>query len=161
MLPTICFWLLFSLSAFGADPGKEAVARLRTILLYGSDRPLEGAIPEAQKADSHHSLHLQSLKNLKFSNYGILGSDVQPVWRSYTNWASPMKGSEEILLSFEPDSQAGAEGMRLDLELWQSKRKIMKTTQPLKKGKWLYIAGPDWRGGRLIVGIELLPLAEK
>lgn len=156
----ISLYLCLGSLAWGQDPGKEAVARLRTVLLFGMNGNLAEVVPEAEVASRSHEVRLKTLKGLSFESYGLLGTDVQPVWRSYTNWASPMKGSEEILLSFEPNSQAGATGVRLDLELWQSKRKVMKTTQSLRTGKWLYIAGPEWRSGRLIIGIELLPLAQ-
>lgn len=160
VLTLISLFLCLVSGAWGQDPGKEAVARLRTVLLFGIDDQLAEVVPEAEVAGMAHASRLKSLKGLSFESYGLLGSDVQPVWRSYTNWSSPMKGSEEILLSFEPNSQAGATGVRLDLELWQSKRKVMKTTQSLRTGKWLYIAGPEWRSGRLIIGIELLPLVQ-
>lgn len=155
--------LVFALALpLGAeDPGKEVVARLNTVLLLGTDGELAKIAPEAKKADAAHIARLRPLKELTFANYAFIGSDVKPIWRSYTNWASPMKESQEILLSFEPNSQAEQGEVRLDLELWQSKRKVMKTTQSLSNGKWLYIAGPRWRGGRLILGIELLPLESK
>lgn len=72
-----------------------------------------------------------------------------------------MRGSEEILLSFEPNGEATDKGLILDLELWQSRRKVMKATQEMGPGKWLYIAGPKWRGGRLIVGVELVEFVQK
>ena len=155
------FWAAGAGLLAAQDPGKEAVARLRTVLLFGTNDDMSKVVPEAKAADNGHSLRMQLLKDLHFKSYGLVGSDTQPVWRSYTNWASPMKGSDEILLSFEPNSEAEADGVKLDLELWQGKSKVMKTDHPFKTGKWLYIAGPEWRGGRLIVGIELLPLAEE
>ncbi|MGJ8723868.1 MAG: hypothetical protein ACSHYB_04865 [Roseibacillus sp.] len=154
-------WMLLAGCSAAQDPGKEAVARLRTVLLFGTHGDLAKLVPSAKPAEKGHSVRMQLLKDLNFSSYGLLGTDTKPIWRSYTNWASPMKGSDEILLSFEPNSEAENDGVKLDLELWQGKRKVMKTTQPMKNGKWLYIAGPEWRGGRLIVGIELLPLAQK
>ena len=154
-------WLSLAGFVLAQDSGKESIARLRTVLLFGTDANLETVVPEAKVADKAHSMRIELIKDLNFSNYGLLGSDTKPILRSYTNWASPMKGTDEILLSFEPNSAAEDDGVKLDLELWQGKRKVMKTTQPLKNGKWLYIAGPQWRGGRLIVGIELLPLTEK
>ncbi|GHC59303.1 hypothetical protein AAFN60_12140 [Roseibacillus persicicus] len=158
---TFSLWFLLVAVGFAQDPGKETVARLRTVLLFGTNDNLAEVVPDVPVADKGHAGRMELLKNLHFKNYGLLGSEVKPIWRSYTNWSSPMKGSDEILLSFEPNSQAEADGVKLDLELWQGKRKVMKTTHPLKNGKWLYIAGPDWRGGRLILGIELLPLSEK
>lgn len=158
---TVFLWLGCLGEVLGEDPGKESVARLKTILLFGTDKDLTKIVPEATVAGGDHSKRMEGARDLKFKSYGLLGSDVKPVLRSYTNWASPMPSSDEILLSFEPHSAAEADGVKLDLELWQGKRKVMKTTQPLKNGKWLYIAGPEWRGGRLIVGVELLPLKER
>ena len=158
---TALVWFVLVGFASAKDPGKESVARLKTVRLFGTNDDLAKVVPEAKVAEKAHSTRMQLLKDLNFSSYGLMGIDTKPIWRSYTNWASPMKGSDEILLSFEPNSAAEADGVKLDLELWQGKRKVMKTTQPLKNGKWLYIAGPEWRDGRLIIGIELLPLAEK
>lgn len=157
--------LLFCTTAFAifsanaeSKTGKESVARLRTILLYGTNDDLTKVVPEAKPAKKEHGTRMELLKDLNFKNYGLLGSEVKPIWRSYTNWSTPMKGSDQIMVSFEPHSEAKPDEVKLDLELWQKDVKVMKTTLPLKKGKWVYIAGPKWRGGRLIVGIELLPL---
>ena len=46
------------------------------------------------------------------------------------------------------------------LEYWQSKRKLFQTNPTLVKGKPLYLLGPEWRGGRLILQVELLQLTE-
>lgn len=161
LFATLFLWMTLQGLLLAQDPGKEPVARLHTVLLFGTNHDLAKVVPEAQVAEKDHAVRMQLLKDLNFNSYGIIGSDTEPVLRSYTNWASPMKGSDEILLSFEPNSAARDDSLKLDLELWQEKRKVMKTTQPLKNGKWLYIAGPQWRGGRLIVGIELLPLEQK
>lgn len=160
-LATAFLWLSLTVLALAEDPGKETVARLRTVLLFGTNGDLSEIVPDAPVAEKAHASRMELLKDLHFKSYGLLGTEVKPVWRSYTNWSSPMKGSDEILLSFEPNSEAQADGVNLDLELWQGKKKVMKTTHPLKNGKWLYIAGPEWRGGRLILGIELLPLVQK
>ncbi len=157
----VCLWLIWAGLLPAQDRGKESVARLRTVLLFGTNDNLSEVVPEAETAEKGHTLRMQLLKDLNFESYGVIGTDIQPIWRSYTNWASPMKGSDKILLSFEPTSEAEADGVKLDLELWQGKEKVMKTTLPLRKDKWLYIAGPEWRSGRLIVGIELLPLEDE
>lgn len=161
LLLSIVCPLLLILSAAAEDPGKETVARLHTVLLFGTNGDLAELVPEAPLAEKNHANRMALLKNLHFESYGLLGSEVKAVWRSYTNWSSPMKDSKEILLSFEPRSEAEADGVQLDLELWQANRKVMKTTKKLAHGKWLYIAGPEWRGGRLILGVELLPLSKE
>lgn len=161
ILTAVWFWIACTGALAAQDTGKEPVARLRTVLLLGSDGNLGEVVPDAKEADKEHAKRMELLKDLNFNGYALLGTDIKPVLRSYTNWASPMKGADEILLSFEPHNAAEAEGVELDLALWQGKRKVMKTTHPFKYGKWLYIAGPKWRGGRLIVGVELLALEEK
>ncbi len=155
----ILFVLLMGL-ANGQDRGKEEVAQVRVVMLFGSNRDLQEVVPEAKEASKEHARRVGQLKNLKFSNYASLGEDTKPVWRSYTNWAAPMAGHDEILLSFEPSDEASSSGLSLDLELWQEKRKVMKVTQRLQSKKWLYIAGPEWRGGRLILAVELVGLQE-
>lgn len=147
--------LAFFLTA--ADPGKEEVGVLRTLLIYGTDELQQ----EATEAAEAHVKGLSKTKDLQFAHYYQLGEDQKPVWRGYTNWSTPVAGSEDILLSFEPSGEAELGRLRLDLELWQSKQKVMKTTQTLSQGRWLYIGGPKWRNGRLIIATELAKLHEK
>ena len=48
------------------------------------------------------SAKLRSLGAEKYKSYYKLSVDRQPIFRSYENWLSPLKSSEEVLLSFEP-----------------------------------------------------------
>ena len=62
-------------------------------------------------------------------------------------------------MSFEPVGKAQGKVIKLDLDLWQLKKKIMKSaTTTLQVGKPLYIRGPQWRGGYLIIVVELISL---
>ena len=99
---------------------------------------------------------LQRVKKMNFKHYRRLGFDVQPVLRSYENWLTPLKPSEEILLSFESRGSSAKGGLRLDLEFWQHRRKVMKSDPVLHLGKPLFILGPKWRGGTMIIAIELV-----
>jgi hypothetical protein len=47
--------------------------------------------------------------------------------------------------------------MRLDVELWLSRKKILKTDAAMEPDKPLLVLGPEWRGGRLIIAVELAP----
>jgi hypothetical protein len=47
--------------------------------------------------------------------------------------------------------------MTLDVELWLSRKKILKTDARLEGKRPLYILGPEWRGGRLIIAVALAP----
>jgi hypothetical protein len=94
---------------------------------------------------------------LKFSKYLELGRDIKPLFRSYENWAQPLPPSDEILLRFEAQSKFSKELMRLDVELWLSRKKILKTDAAMEPDKPLLVLGPEWRGGRLIIAVELAP----
>jgi len=99
---------------------------------------------------------LRGIQQMKFQHYRKLGTDIQPVFRSYENWLAPLKPSEEILLSFESRGRSGDGGLRLDLEFWQHRRKIMQMNPVLHTDKSLLILGPRWRGCSLIIAIELM-----
>ena len=62
------------------------------------------------------------------------------------------------MISFEPKERVGADALRLDMELWQSKQKVLKADPVMRKGKQLCIVGPKWRGGQLIIVVELIDL---
>jgi hypothetical protein len=47
--------------------------------------------------------------------------------------------------------------MHLDLELWLSRKKILKMDARLEGNRPLFVLGPEWRGGRLIIGVALAP----
>jgi hypothetical protein len=47
--------------------------------------------------------------------------------------------------------------MRLDVELWLSRKKILKTDAAMEPDKPMLVLGPEWRGGRLIISVELAP----
>jgi hypothetical protein len=142
-----------------ADAGKEEIGQLKVSLYLGSNDADVDAGKQAKKVDVKTLKHLSSSEAFKFENYFFLGADQQAVLRSYENWASPLKPSETILMSFEPVGKAQGKVIKLDLDLWQLKKKIMKSaTTTLQVGKPLYIRGPQWRGGYLIIVVELISL---
>jgi hypothetical protein len=143
-----------------ADLGKEVIGRMQVQVYFATNgdpdiagKGLKNPKPEVEKK-------LKGLRKTSYKHYRVLGMDRQPVFRSYENWLTPLKPSEELLLSFEPRGNAQAGKMMLDLELWQSRKKIMKAGPTLEKGKPLYIFGPKWRGGRLLLAIELVELLQ-
>ena len=140
----------------GPDKGKEIVGKVKATLYIGTDAEpstLGGNLSAVEQATVKR---LSSIKQMNFKHYRKLGADFQPVFRSYENWLTPLKPSEEILLSFESRGSSAQGGLRLDLELWQHRRKVMKSDPVLHVGKPLLILGPKWRGGTLIIAIELI-----
>lgn len=89
----------------------------------------------------------------EYKNFELLGQHTQGVvFRDYVNWIVP---SEDINLGFESKGLAEGGGMKLLLKLWQQQKVLVKTDLVLKPGKPLFIAGPEWRKGRLIFVLEL------
>ena len=140
------------------DAGRDSVGELKVSLLYGTDGDVTQAGKGLKQPSKAQLAALNGLKTIKFAHYRLLGEDQQPILRSYENWANPMKSSKEILLSFQPRGKPVNDHLKMDLEFWQSHKKIMKSGPTLKKGKPLFIQGPAWRGGKIIIAVELISL---
>ncbi len=139
-----------------SDKGKEVVARIKATLYLGSDSEPGEWAKDYASADQKMMTRLSGIEQMKFKHYRKLGVDVQPVFRSYENWLAPLKPSEEILLSFESRGRSAKNDLRLDLEFWQHRRKIMQMNPVLNADRPLLILGPRWRGCSMIIAIELL-----
>lgn len=150
------------LAAAQADPGKDEIG-LVTVTVYHATNGDAGAAGKRAKAASADVVkRLAGEQKLKFAHYRELGKDTKPLFRSYENWAQPLPPSDEILLRFEAQSKLSKEQRRrLDIELWLSRKKILKTDAAMEPGKPLLVLGPDWRGGRLIIAVELAPAPPK
>ncbi len=147
--------------AVAKDPGKDKIGEVKVDLIFGTNGDVGVLGRKVAGVGAAEEKVLKGSKHLSFAEYRKLGSDRKPVLRGYENWAAPMGGSEEILLSFEPKGQVGSNALKMDLEFWQRKQKVLKTDPVLRVGKRLYILGPKWRDGRLIIAIELLGLNSK
>lgn len=141
-----------------AQSGKSGVGQLKVSLFFGTNGDPAHAGDRASLVSKVVRDQFSQSNHLKFNHYRLLGEDVQPILRSYENWAAPLKPSEEILLSFQPRGNAGTDSIHLDLELWQSKKKIMKAGHVLYRAKPIFIMGPEWRGGRIIISVVLTEL---
>ena len=145
------------LAAAQDDPGKTAIGRVKVAVIYGTDGDPAVAGTRFQELAKDTAKRLRGLDRLNFKNYRFLGEDSQPLLRSYENWAQPLKPSDEVLVRFEARSQPKPDSTRLDLELWLSRKKILKTDAVLEGDKPLFVLGPAWRGGRLIISVSLAP----
>ncbi|GAA5482640.1 hypothetical protein [Haloferula sargassicola] len=152
--------VLLGLSGFPAvakDAGRDVVGRAKVEVFYATDGDAAAAGERAGPAAEEVVKRFQAQKALDFSHYRRLGGEVKPIYRSYENWAQPIAGSDEVLCRFEVESRLPENGLRLDLELWLSRKKILKSGVVLGPGKPVYVLGPEWRGGRLIIAVELVP----
>ncbi|MEP4078275.1 hypothetical protein [Haloferula sp.] len=147
--------------AQAADPGRDEIANVRVLVYHATDGDPAVAGEKAAEVSEETAKWLASKEELKFEHYRLLGSDAKPLFRSYENWAQPIEGSDEILCRFEVASRLSKDSVRIDLELWLSRKKILKSGVALTSGKPVLVLGPEWRGGRMIVAVELAPAADK
>lgn len=164
ILPILFLTILSSVSLLNAqrnipkDTGTDSVGELKVSLIFGTNGDASLAGKDLKEPSKAKLEALKNLKSIKFAHYRLLGEDEQPILRSYENWANPMQSSKELLLSFQPRGKPVDDHLSMDLEFWQSHKKIMKSGAVLKKGKPLFIQGPAWRGGKMIIAVELMSL---
>jgi len=163
LLPYLCLAVVIVLSALAGkaraqeDPGKAKLGQLQVTVYFATDGDPQVAGERAEEVADSIRERLQKESRLNFLHYRTLGADKQPIFRSYENWAQPLKPSDEILVRFEARSQPSGDTVSLDVELWVSKKKILKTDARLQDGRPLFVLGPEWRGGRLIISVALAP----
>jgi hypothetical protein len=141
-----------------AERGRDIIGSVTVTLIHACDGQADESLSKFKRLGEVTSQRLARDPRLKFQNYRILGVDQKPLYRSYENWAMPVKGSDDICIRFEAQARPSKELTRLDTELWISQKKILKTGAALTKENPMYVLGPEWRRGRMIVIIELAPL---
>lgn len=143
------------LTAADDDPGKSVLGEVTVTVYYATDGDAAAAGTKAVMLGKALEKRLRNEEKLRFKQYRLLGEDTQALFRSYENWAQPLKPSEEVLVKFEARSRPTKEATRLDLELWLSRKKILKMDVLLEGDRPLFVLGPEWRGGRLIIAVSL------
>lgn len=137
------------------DTGRSTVGKLEVKVYFATNGDPAAAGERAQLLAEETRAKLSSEDKLKFIHYRALGADNQPIFRSYENWAQPLKPSDEILIRFDARTEPSKDSITLDIELWLARKKILKTDAALQTGHPLYVLGPEWRGGRLIIAVAL------
>jgi hypothetical protein len=164
-------WILSAIAVLGAvlaghaaaqdDPGRTRVGRVSVTVYYATDGDVAVAGTKTVAVNKETEKRLRAEERLSFKSYRLLGQDIQPLLRSYESWAEPLKPSDEVLVRFEARSAPTKEVTGLDLDLWLARKKILKTDVRLEGDKPLFILGPEWRGGRLIISVALAPKAKQ
>ncbi len=135
-----------------ADRGRESMGTLSVRLIHASNAT---SIQSGSTLDDSIIQRLRKDVQLQFQHYRQLGQDQQTLYRSYENWLQPIRDSKDMLLRFEALGTPSANQSRLDIELWLSQKKTLKTNATLTHARPLFILGPAWREGRLILMITL------
>jgi hypothetical protein len=137
------------------DAGKEKIGMVRVTVYYATDGDPAAAGDKALPVAADVVERLKREERLRFKHYRLLGRDTQPLLRSYESWAEPLKPSDEVMVRFEAQGLPCKKSAVLDLELWLGRKKIVKTDTRLEGDKPLFMLGPEWRGGRLIIAVAL------
>jgi hypothetical protein len=150
--------LFFAATAFSQeDPGKAMMGRVSVTVYFATNGDPQAAGAKKAELSKETEMRLRGEERLRFTHYRILGQDVQPLLRSYESWAQPLKPSDEVMVRFEARSRPTKQAMGLDLELWLNLKKVLKTDARLEGNRPLFVLGPEWRGGRLIIAVGLAP----
>ena len=138
----------------------ESIGSMNVQLLFATDNDpaLAGGI--AKKVSNAELKRLRAIEGFKFNHYRLMGVDTPDILKGYESWATPLRPSKEILVSFQPIRKSGNRKLQMVLEYWQSKQKIFSVNPTLSTGKTLYLLGPKWRKGRLILTVKIEKLKE-
>lgn len=158
------FWLIAALAMIHSgtamaveDPGRAQLARVSVTVYHATDGDPTTSGSSAVPVSKELAARLSSEERLRFKHYRRLGQDIQPLLRSYESWAQPLKPAEDVLVRFEAQGRPRKGTALLDLELWLNRKKIVKADAKLEGEKPLFMLGPEWRGGRLIIAVALAP----
>lgn len=143
------------------DPGQTRVAMLNVAVYFASNDDPAKVIPKALPVSEETAKRIASDERLVFKHYRLLGEDTQPLLRSYESWGQPLKPSDEVLVRLEAQGPPTADNVVLDVELWLALKKILKVDARLERDKPLFMLGPEWRGGHLIIAVSLAPPEKK
>ena len=139
------------------DPGKAKIAWVCVTVYHATNGDPKVAGKNAMAVPQETTDRLRKEKKLRFKSYRMLGQHTQPLLRSYESWAEPLKPSDEIMVKFEAKGRPTQHMAILDLELWLGRKKTVKTDARLDGNRPLFVLGPEWRGGRLIIAVALAP----
>jgi hypothetical protein len=151
-LVVVSFW--FAAGPLRAEWGRDVIGQVTVTLIHASHEEV-ASVQTYPMLKKGITARLQRDPHLRFAHYRQLGVDQKPLFRSFENWAQPMAGCDDLLVRFEAQARPSRELTRLDLELWMSRKKILKTGAALSEKSPLYVLGPEWRQGRVILMVSL------
>lgn len=138
----------------------KSIGSMSVQLFFATDDDPSLAGEIAKEVRESEVKKLKGIQGFEFEHYRLLGVDTPNILKGYEIWATPLRPSKEILVSFQPIQKSGNNKLQMVLEYWQSKRKVFSVNPTLSTGKTLYLLGPEWRKGRLILAVKIDELKE-
>jgi len=164
---TLRTFLLLSLAllevAGAQDPGKEVIGQIRTGVLFGTNGPVTSLGDGVIVVSAAEKTRLQKVSKLEpYRNFVKLGSVEQHILKGYKSWAQPIRNSQALMLTFQAQASIKeSRKLRLDVEYWQKRKMALRWDRVFEVGKRVYLVGPKWRDGNLIITVELVNLVKK
>tara|TARA_B100000925_G_scaffold255372_1_gene208700 strand:+ start:2545 stop:3036 length:492 start_codon:yes stop_codon:yes gene_type:complete len=145
------------------DPGKEVIGKVRTEVLFGTNGSPESLRDGVVPLREEEVAKLKKVAKLEpYKTFVRLGSVEQDILKGYKSWAQPINGSQALMLTFQPQASIKeSRKLRLDVEYWQKSKMTLRWDRVFEVGKRVYLIGPRWRDGNLIVTVELINLKSK
>lgn len=94
----------------------------------------------------------------KYKSFQVLREEIQPVYEAYESWVFP---KNRLMLRLDSRGKSGAGAIRIDIQLWQNKKVLVKTDAIVGKSSPVIIEGPPWGKGRLLFVLRLADPPEK
>lgn len=116
-------------------------------LIFASDEDLKNSAPEGAKKTLE-----QLSKAFPDKKFQVLGEHTQQIFSEYESWVVP---SKDLFLKIDSKGPThNNDGVNLHLQLWREKNVLLKTDVILRKEP-IFITGPKWAKGQLIMVIVL------
>ena len=133
----------------GANPDAKQDGKIWGALFFATD----GKVKEASESTPEAKAIIERLgKAFEEKHYQLLGEHTQAIFSEYESWVVP---SKDIFLKIDSKGPAKkGKGINLHLQLWRDKNVLLKTDVVLRDTP-IFIRGPKWGDGYLIMAIEL------
>ena len=116
-------------------------------LIFASDEKVDSS----KNGDIEKTLS-QLEKAFPGKNFQLLGEHTQQIFSEYESWVVP---SKDLFLKIDSKGRTKkSDGVNLHLQLWREKNVLLKTDVILRKEP-IFITGPKWGNGQLIMVVAL------
>ena len=88
----------------------------------------------------------------KYKSFQVLREEIQPVYEAYESWVFP---KNRLMLRLDSRGKTGPGVIRMDIQLWQNKKVLVKTDAAVGKSSPVIIEGPPWGKGRILFVLRL------
>ena len=155
MITTQLFSLLMVMtvliSTADAEPEMETDARVWSGLYYaGKDDATKGDVPAGRAAELVE--RMKKVEGLEFPSYRLIGAVTEDVLKEYESWVLP---SEVFLIKLDSLGRDDDGTLRATLNVWQRKSVLLKASLKLRKGRPIFIRGPQWGEGYIVIALLL------